>query len=169
MAALGTLLRFNERFVGWRDFTGGQLLLGLTLIENPPFFVLPCELLCRGAILVPHSKSKGKSMRSDQNESLLTQAMTATMLLCGQLRGSELRVLHALMIEGLLMGKSRVKVSYTRIAAIAGVARPVASKAINRLVDLGYVVDDEGAWKIDIDLLHRRAADVRSDLFPSAA
>jgi DNA-binding IclR family transcriptional regulator len=73
------------------------------------------------------------------------------------------------MIEGLLMGKSRVKVSYTRIAAIAGVARPVASKAINRLVDLGYVVDDEGAWKIDIDLLHRRAADVRSDLFPSAA
>lgn len=108
-------------------------------------------------------------MRSNQSETLLTQAMTATMLLCGQLRGSELRVLHALMIEGLLKGKPRVRVSYTRIAVIAGIARPIASKAINRLVGLGYVVDDEGAWKIDVDLLCRRATAVHSDLFPNAA
>lgn len=108
-------------------------------------------------------------MSFNQNETLLTQAMKATMLLCGQLRGSELRVLHALMIEGLLNGKTRVRVSYTRIAEIAGIARPIASKAINRLVDLGYVVDDEGAWKIDVDLLCSRAATVQSDLFPSAA
>lgn len=108
-------------------------------------------------------------MKSDQAEPLLTRALTATMLHCGKLRGSELRVLHALMIEGLLMGKTRVKVSHTRIAAIAGIARPIASKAMHRLVELGYVMDDEGAWCLDVDLLHKRAEAIRSDLFPNAA
>lgn len=91
----------------------------------------------------------------------LSRAMVATMLLCGQLRGSEIRVLHALTIEGLFRGKSRTRVSFTRIAEIAGVARPIASKAMNRLVELGFVQNDEGAWRLDVEKMHEHVSSAR--------
>jgi len=108
-------------------------------------------------------------MNISQARTELLRAMTATMWLCGQLRGSEIRVLHALTIDGLSMGKLRAKISYTRIAKIAGVARPVASKAMTRLVELGFVMDDEGAWRLDVDLMQERASVIREELFPRAA
>lgn len=98
-------------------------------------------------------------MDSDLNDTELLRALTATAYLCGNLRGSEIRVLHAITRESLMKRKHRARISFTRIGELTGLARPAASSAMKRLLGLGFVIDDEGAWRLDIDRMQAASAE----------
>lgn len=90
-------------------------------------------------------------MGTDPDDNELLRALTATAYLCGNLRGSEIRVLHAITRESLMKQKHRARISFTRIGELAGLARPATSSAMKKLLELGFVIDDEGAWRLDIE------------------
>ena len=89
-------------------------------------------------------------METPTTGSALLQAMIATMLLCDRLRGSETRVLHSITRESLLVGKVRAKISFTQLGELSGLTRPAAARAVKSLIEIGYVIDDEGAWRLDL-------------------
>ena len=96
-------------------------------------------------------------------------AMIAIMFLSGTLRGSETRVLDAIVIATFLECKDRARISGANLARLSGLNRTHLVNVIKSLTQLGYLLDDEGAWRLDLELMQEHASAIRAELFPNAA
>ena len=96
-------------------------------------------------------------------------AMTAIMFLSGTLRGSETRLLDAIVIATFLDCKDRARISGGKLAKMAGLNRTHLVIVLKSLTERGYLLDDEGAWRLNLELMQEHASAIRAELFPNAA
>lgn len=108
-------------------------------------------------------------MTHGEYSALMLRAMTAVLFLSGELRGSETRVLNAIIAESLMRQKERARITFTRIGHLAGLTRPVAAEAVKALMEMGFVLEDEGAWRLDVDRMQEASKVIQSQFFPNAA